>query len=101
MYYAHDFFRLSTPADLLRFSPLPLPGRLRLGLLALRARRMRGWRRLEDRTAADWLRELGGEQVYRVVWELLLRGKFGDCGWQWGIDEGIRRCAAGTPAPTS
>ena len=78
MYFAHDFFRLSTPLDLLRFSPLPLGSRLRLGLLALRARRVRDWRSLEDRSAADWLREMGGERVYRVVWEPLLRGKFGD-----------------------
>ena len=33
---------------------------------------------LEDRTAADWLREIGGEGGCRVVWEPLLRGKFGD-----------------------
>ena len=78
MYYAHNFFKLSTPFDLLRFSPLPLLDRIRLGLLTLRARRVKDWRSLEDRTAADWLRELGGEQVYRIVWEPLLRGKFGD-----------------------
>ena len=77
-YYAHQFFKLSTPLDLLRFSPLPFWSRLRLGLLALRARRVRDWRGLEDRTAAAWLRELGGERVYEVVWEPLLRGKFGD-----------------------
>ena len=77
-YYAHDFFKLSTPVDLLRFSPLPLADRFRLGLLVLRARRVRNWRSLEDRTAAEWLRALGGERVYRVVWEPLLQGKFGD-----------------------
>ena len=77
-YYAHNFFKLSTPLDLLRFSPLPFFSRIRLGLLALRARRVRNWRVLEDRTAADWLREMGGERVYQVVWEPLLRGKFGD-----------------------
>ena len=33
-YYAHDFFKLSTPLDLLRFSPLPFPDRIRLRLLA-------------------------------------------------------------------
>ena len=77
-YYAHRFFKLSTPADLLRFSPLPFRDRLRLGLLLLWARRVRNWRALEERTAADWLRAIGGERVYRVVWEPLLRGKFGD-----------------------
>ena len=78
VYYAHNFFKLSTPFDLLRFSPLPLLNRIRLGLLVLRARRVKDWRSLEDRTAADWLRELGGERIYQVVWEPLLRGKFGD-----------------------
>jgi protoporphyrinogen oxidase len=78
MYYANNFFRLSTPLDLLRFTPLSLPDRIRLGMLALRARRVRDWRKLESLTAAQWLRSMGGEKVYRVVWEPLLRGKFGD-----------------------
>lgn len=77
MYYAKSFFKLSTPLDVLRFTPLPFIGRIRLGLLALRARRVRDWRRLEDLTAAEWLRQMGGETVYKVVWEPLLRGKFG------------------------
>lgn len=77
VYYANQFFRLSTPWDLLNFSPLGLLDRLRLGLLALRARRIRDWRPLEDKTAAQWLRELGGDNVYRVVWQPLLKGKFG------------------------
>ena len=78
VYHAHDFFKLSTPLDLLRFAPLPLPSRVRLGLLALRARHVRDWRRLEDISAADWLRRMGGERVYEVVWAPLLRGKFGE-----------------------
>ncbi len=78
MYYASNLFKLSTPLDLLRFSPLPFLDRIRLGLLALRARRVKDWRSLEDRTAADWLREMGGERVYEIVWEPLLRGKFGE-----------------------
>ena len=77
MYYANSFFRLSTPLDLLRFSPLSFTDRIRLGLLALRARRVRDWRSLESLTAAEWLRGLGGDRVYEVVWEPLLRGKFG------------------------
>lgn len=77
VYYANHFFKLSTPLDLLRFKPLGLTDRLRLGLLALRARRVKDWRPLENRTAREWLRDLGGEAVYRVVWEPLLKGKFG------------------------
>ena len=78
MYFANRFMKLSTPADVLKFTPLPFADRLRLGLLALRARKVDDWMALEDRTAAEWLRSLGGENVYRVVWEPLLRGKFGE-----------------------
>jgi protoporphyrinogen oxidase len=77
VYYANNFFKLSTPWDLLNFTPLGFIDRLRLGLLALRARRVNNWMELEDKTAAEWLRELGGEGVYRVMWEPLLKGKFG------------------------
>jgi protoporphyrinogen oxidase len=77
VYYANSVFRLSTPWDLLRFRPLPVMDRLRLGLLALRARRVDDWKELEHKTAAEWLKELGGDRVYRVVWEPLLKGKFG------------------------
>jgi protoporphyrinogen oxidase len=77
MYYAHRFFRLSTPIDVLRFTPLSVPARFRLGLLALRARRVRHWRELEDLTAEEWLVRLGGREVYDVVWKPLLEGKFG------------------------
>lgn len=77
MYYANRFFRLSTPRDLLRFDALRLVDRIRLGLLTLRARRVRDWRALESLSAEQWLRRLGGDAVYRVVWEPLLRGKFG------------------------
>ena len=77
-YYAHNFFKLSTPVDILRLSLLPFPDRIRLGLLVLRVRLVRNWRVLEDRTAADWLREMGGERAYEVLWEPLLAGKFGD-----------------------
>ena len=77
VFYANRIFRLSTPMDLLQFTALPFLDRIRLGLLTLRARRVSDWRALEGETAADWLRRLGGDTVYRVVWEPLLNGKFG------------------------
>lgn len=77
VYYANNFFKLSTPWDLLNFTPLSFFDRIRLGLLALRARRVKDWRVLENKTAHEWLKELGGENVYRIVWQPLLKGKFG------------------------
>ncbi|WP_416400044.1 NAD(P)/FAD-dependent oxidoreductase [Alicycliphilus denitrificans] len=77
VYYANNFFKLSTPWDLLNFTPLAFLDRIRLGLLALRARRVKNWKNLEAKTAHEWLKSLGGENVYRVVWQPLLKGKFG------------------------
>ena len=77
VYYANNFFKLSTPWDLLNFTPLSFFDRIRLGLLALRARRVKDWKELENKSAHEWLKELGGENVYRVVWQPLLKGKFG------------------------
>ncbi|GLS04008.1 oxidoreductase [Chitiniphilus shinanonensis] len=77
VYYANNFFKLSTPLDLLKFTPLSFVDRIRLGLLTLRARGVDDWMALEDKTAAEWLKELGGERVYQVMWEPLLKGKFG------------------------
>ena len=78
MYFAHRLFRLSRPRDVLAFTPLSFTNRLRLGYMTLAARRVKNWRELEGVTAKEWLTKLGGKQVYRVVWEPLLIGKFGD-----------------------
>ncbi|WP_433794948.1 NAD(P)/FAD-dependent oxidoreductase [Actinoplanes sp. CA-252034] len=89
LYYANAMFRLTEPIDVLRFTPLPFADRIRLGLLAVRARRVRDWRSLESRTAEQWLVELGGRRVYEVVWRPLLEGKFGEYAgrvgatWMW------------------
>ena len=77
VYYANNFFKLSTPWDLLNFKPLSFVDRIRLGLLTLRARRVKDWKALENKTAEEWLKELGGKNVYRVIWQPLLKGKFG------------------------
>ena len=89
MYYANSFFKLSSPLDLLKFTPLSFINRIRLGLLALKARHIKNWKELESLSAADWLQRLAGDAVYNVVWEPLLRGKFGDAAdqvsavWMW------------------
>ncbi|HZS12255.1 MAG TPA: NAD(P)/FAD-dependent oxidoreductase [Nitrospirales bacterium] len=77
MYHAHQFYRLSSPLDVLRFTPLSFPDRIRLGVMVLRAKRVSNWQEIESLTAAEWLRQIGGDNVYRVVWQPLLRGKFG------------------------
>ena len=77
LYFANHVFRLSSPLDVLRFTPLSPLARVRLGLLALRARAVKNWLALEKLTAEEWLVRLGGREVYDVVWRPLLEGKFG------------------------
>jgi len=77
MYFGKDFFRLSSPKDLLSFTPLSLADRIRLGLLALKAQKVNDWQQLENKTSEEWLISMGGETVYRKIWEPMLRGKFG------------------------
>lgn len=77
IYYNNNFFKLSTPLDLLKFSPLSFFDRVRLGILTLKARSIKNWNELESLSAKEWLLKLGGENVYKVVWEPLLKGKFG------------------------
>ncbi len=77
MYFAKNLFNLSTPLDVLRFKPLRYADRIRLAALVLRARAVKDWKQLESLTAEQWLSQLGGEAVYKIVWEPLLRGKFG------------------------
>ena len=77
MYHANRAFRLSTPLDVLRFTPLPFFDRLRMAKVAIAARLVRDWRSLEHITAEEWLRRICGDRVYKVVWGPLLAGKFG------------------------
>ena len=77
MYYAEHFYRLSSPLDLMRFSPLSFADRLRLGFGTIAARLVRDWHTIEHLTAREWLLRLFGAEVFRVVWEPLLVGKFG------------------------
>ena len=84
LYYANKIYRLSNPLDLLKFSALGFLDRLRLGLLVLRARSVKDWRAIEHLTARDWLIDLAGHEVFRMVWEPLLVGKFGSFAGQVG-----------------
>ena len=77
LYYANTTYRLSSPLDVLKFAALAPLDRLRLGWLAVRVKTVRDWRALENITATAWLLKLAGPNVYRVVWEPLLIGKFG------------------------
>jgi protoporphyrinogen oxidase len=70
--------QLDSPLSVLRFSPLPFPDRVRLGMGAAYLKFLTDYRRLEETTAAEWIRRWMGERAYEVVWQPLLSSKFGD-----------------------
>ena len=88
-YHGGKLYDFVTPLDLLRFSPMPLVDRIRMGLAAVYLRRQSDWHRYESITAADWIRRYMGKGAYDAVWGPLLRGKFGDAyeelsmAWLW------------------
>ena len=78
MYYSNNFYKLSSPTDLLKFNALSFINRIRLGILTIKARFINDWKQLEKYTAEEWLISVAGKDVYKVVWEPLLTGKFGE-----------------------
>lgn len=69
---------LNTPRDLLGFGPLSVLDRLRLGLLAVRARLVGTSAALDEVTAADFVRGAVGERAFELLWKPLLAAKIGD-----------------------
>lgn len=89
MYFNGRMWKLSSPLDLLRFTALSLIDRIRLGLLVLQVRRIKDWRTIEHLSIREWLEQLCGKNVYRVVWEPLITAKFSiyaeavNAVWMW------------------
>ncbi len=77
LFFANTIFRLKSPLDLLKFTPLPLIDRVRTGLMALIARKINNWKPLENETAIDWVKRYAGQRSYDVIWRPLFQGKFG------------------------
>ena len=70
---------MSSSLDFLRFPPLTLWQKFRLGIGILYAARVRDGNALEGQLACDWLEHIFGKQVYRKMWEPLLKCKLGAC----------------------
>jgi len=89
-YHDGRIYNLVTPFDLIRFKPVSLFNRVKLGLMYLYMGRTENWRRYESITARDWILRYMGREIYEKFWGPLLRGKFGDLAdqvsmtWLWG-----------------
>ena len=83
---SHPF---TTPLDLLRYPPLSLRSRLRMGAAVLALQRRHRVEPFELITARAWIQRFMGREVWDKVWGPLLRAKFGEradaiaMAWLW------------------
>jgi protoporphyrinogen oxidase len=76
--YRRRTYPLNTAMDLLRFTPLTIFERLRMGLMGLRAKSHGMNPELDQVTAADWIRGMVGTRAFDILWKPLLSAKIGD-----------------------
>lgn len=72
------FYKLSTPLDWLRFGSLSVSDKLRHAFFIATVVATSDWKRKESLSVKDWFKKTGQDNVYRILWEPLLRQKFGD-----------------------
>ena len=78
--FFHDggLHSLSNVWEFLTFPVLGLWDKVRLGATIVRAAQLRDGRRLESRTAEEWLTRWSGPRTVEKLWRPLLRSKLGD-----------------------
>jgi protoporphyrinogen oxidase len=82
IYHGGCIFPFDSPLRVLRFTPIPLVDRLRVGLVTLYLRLIRNWQQLEGVTAAEWTRRAVGDRAYNILWKPMLISKFGEANYQ-------------------
>ena len=88
-YYEGRIYPFASATDLLNFAPLKIRDRVRLGMSSLMMMRIKDWRAMEKKSALEWLRVYSGQESCRIIWEPLLKMKFGNdynrisAAWLW------------------
>jgi protoporphyrinogen oxidase len=77
MFVGGETHPFTTPIDLLRFKPLSIRARIRMGVRALRLNRADDPEPFERETARSWIVREMGNAAWETIWGPLLRGKFG------------------------
>ena len=71
-------YSVSNTAEFLRFPPLGIVDKLRLGWTVYHASRIDDWERLEEIPVEDWLVRHSGRRTFDKFWKPLLRSKLGE-----------------------
>lgn len=73
-----SMYSLSNTIEFLKFPPLSLWSKFRLGLTILYCSRINNWKRLEKITVQDFLIRHSGRTTYERMWKPLLLAKLGE-----------------------
>lgn len=68
---------MSNSLEFLKFPPLDLISKFRLGATIFRASRVKDWKALEKISVEDWLTKLSGKKTFEKMWKPLLKAKLG------------------------
>jgi len=77
-YAGGELLSMSNTMEFLRFPPLKMMERLRLGGTIFYASKIKNWRRLEKLSVEKWLRRWSGNGAFEKVWLPLLKAKLGE-----------------------
>ena len=91
MYYEGKFYPFDSIVKMALFPGLGWGiNKIRFGLVGLFLRLTTNWKELEKYTVDEWMRKWTGETVYKLMWEPLVIGKFGEkyykqvnMAWMW------------------
>lgn len=73
-----ELLSMSDTVEFLKFPPLDLISKLRLGATIFYASRVKDWKRLEGVSVEEWLTKLSGKRTFEKIWKPLLRAKLGE-----------------------
>ena len=77
-YTGGELYSMSNTVEFLKFPPLRLIDKIRLGATIFYASKIRNWKKLEKKNVCTWLRRLSGKNTFEKIWLPLLRAKLGD-----------------------
>jgi protoporphyrinogen oxidase len=91
MYHQGKFYPFDSIIKALLFPGLGFGiNKIRFGLVGVYLRLTNNWKALEKYTVDEWLCKWAGEKVYKLMWEPLVIGKFGEryykqvnMAWMW------------------
>ncbi|MBX7171539.1 MAG: NAD(P)/FAD-dependent oxidoreductase [Pyrinomonadaceae bacterium] len=69
---------MSNTLEFLKFPPLDLISKFRLGGTIFYAARVKDWKALEKISVEDWLTKLSGKKTFEKMWKPLLKAKLGE-----------------------